>query len=216
MTQPLLQLNDVTFEVEGEKIIDNVSLSVNQGDFLTIMGPSGSGKSTLLKLIASQINFTSGTIQFKGKDIHDYNPMTYRQDVSYFFQNAVLFGKTVRDNLAFPTEIREDEFSEARAIEGLEAVQLSANYLDKEIHDLSGGERQRVALVRNLMYSPKVLLMDEVTSSLDRKNRENILSRIKDLNQKENMTILWVTHNEEEIDASDQLLEIVDGKLEEN
>lgn len=216
MTQPIFQLNNLSFEVDGQKILQNINFSVNEGDFITIMGPSGSGKSTLLKLIGLQIDFTSGSIKFKGKDISTYNPMDYRKEVSYFFQNAVLFGDTVRDNLAFPAEIREDEFNEARAIEGLEEVQLSATDLDKNINDLSGGERQRIALVRNLMYPPKVLLMDEVTSSLDKQNRENILEYVKGLNEKHNTTILWVTHNQDEIDASDRLLEIVDGKLEGN
>ena len=215
MTQPIFQLNNLSFEVDGQKILQDINLSVNEGEFLTIMGPSGSGKSTLLKLIGLQIDFTSGSIQFNGKDISDYNPMDYRKEVSYFFQNAVLFGDTVRDNLAFPAELRDDEFNEARAIKGLEDVQLSASDLDKEINDLSGGERQRVALVRNLMYPPKVLLMDEVTSSLDKQNRENILEYVMGLNEKFNTTILWVTHNQDEIDASDRLIKIVDGKLEE-
>lgn len=216
MTQKIIELHNLSFEVDGQKIIENVNFTINEGDFLTIMGPSGSGKSTLLKLIGLQIDFTSGSIQFNGNDISKYNPTDYRKEVSYFFQNAVLFGKTVRDNLAFPSEIREDEFDEARAITGLEEVQLPTDYLDKKINDLSGGERQRVALIRNMMYPPKVLLMDEVTSSLDRENRENILAYIKRLNAKQNTTILWVTHIQDEIDASDRLLEIVDGKLEEN
>lgn len=216
MEQPIFQLNNVGFEVDGQKILQDINLSVREGDFITIMGPSGSGKSTLLKLIGMQINFTSGSIQFNGKDIKDYDPMDYRKQVSYFFQNAVLFGDTVRDNLAFPAQIREDTFDEARAIEGLKEVKLSASDLDKEIKDLSGGERQRIALVRNLMYPPKVLLMDEVTSSLDKQNRENILEYVKGLNEKYNTTILWVTHNQDEIDASSRLLEIVDGKLEED
>lgn len=216
MNKPIFQLNNLGFEVDGQKILQDINLSVNEGDFLTVMGPSGSGKSTLLKLMGLQIDFTSGSILYQGKDIREYNPMDYRKEVSYFFQNAVLFGDTVRDNLAFPAEIREDEFDEARAVEGLEEVQLSASDLDKEINDLSGGERQRVALVRNLMYPPKVLLMDEVTSSLDKENRENILNYVTGLNEKYHTTILWVTHNQDEIDASDRLLKIVDGKLEEN
>lgn len=216
MTQPIFQLNNLGFEVNNQKILQHINLTVNEGDFLTIMGPSGSGKSTLLKLIGLQIDYTSGSIQFNGKDINEYNPIDYRKEVSYFFQNAVLFGDTVRDNLAFPAEIRDDEFDEARAIEGLNEVQLSAIDLDKEINELSGGERQRIALVRNLMYPPKVLLMDEVTSSLDKQNRDNILDYVKGLNEKYNTTILWVTHNQDEIDASDRLLEIVDGKLEES
>lgn len=216
VTQAILQLNALNFKANNKEIIKDINLTVNEGDFLTIMGPSGSGKSTLLKLIGWQIDSTSGSIQFKGKDINEYNPMDYRKEVSYFFQNAVLFGKTVRDNLSFPAEIREEEFDEQRALKGLREVQLPTEYLTKEINELSGGERQRVALIRNMMYPPKVLLMDEVTSSLDQENRQNILNCVKNLNEKNNTTILWVTHNQEEIDASNRLIKIIDGNLEEN
>ena len=216
MTQKIIKLDHLSFEADGQKIIRDINLAVNEGDFITIMGPSGSGKSTLLKLIGLQINSTAGSIQFEGKDIADYNPMNYRKKVSYFFQNAVLFGKTVRDNLSFPSEIRDEEFDEERAIKSLEDVKLPNDYLDKEIKDLSGGEKQRVALIRNMMYPPKILLMDEVTSSLDQENRENILNYVRKLNEKNNTTILWVTHNQDEIDASNRLIHIIDGKLEEN
>lgn len=216
MTQAILQLDNLSFKANQKEIIKNINLTVNEGDFLTIMGPSGSGKSTLLKLIGWQIDATSGSIQFEGKDISEYNPMEYRKEVSYFFQNAVLFGKTVRDNLAFPAEIREEEFDEKQALTSLKEVQLPTDYLTKEIHKLSGGERQRVALIRNMMYPPKVLLMDEVTSSLDQENRQNILNYVKKLNEKNKTTIVWVTHNQEEIDASNRLIKVIDGKLEEN
>lgn len=216
MTKAIIQTEKLGFEVDGQQILENINLQVNEGDFITIMGASGSGKSTLLKLIGLQIDFTSGSIQFQGKNIYDYDPMDYRKKVSYFFQNAVLFGKTVRDNLAFPSEIRNDSFDEDRAIRGLKEMQLPNDYLDKRINDLSGGEKQRIALIRNMMYPPKVLLMDEVTSSLDQENRQNILSYVKGLNEENKTTILWVTHNEDEIDASNRLIKIVDGKLEEN
>ena len=215
MTQAIIQTENLSFEADGQEILKDINLQVNEGDFITIMGASGSGKSTLLKLIGLQINLSSGSIYFKGKNIQDYNPMDYRKKVSYFFQSAVLFGKTVRDNLAFPSEIRDEEFDEKQAIEHLKEVQLSADYIDKKVNDLSGGEKQRVALIRNMLYPPKVLLMDEVTSSLDQENRENILAYVQRLNQKNNTTILWVTHNQDEIDASDRLIHIVDGKLEE-
>ena len=136
------------------------------------------------------------------------------RSVSYFFQNAVLFDQTVRQNLSFPADIREENFDEVRAKEGLETVQLPSTYLDKPVKDLSGGEKQRVALIRNLMYPPEVLLMDEVTSSLDKENREIILSFIRRLNEEEQVTILWITHNQEEINASNEIITLVDGKME--
>src|SRR5699024_5885014 len=126
----------------------------------------------------------------------------------------VLFDQTVRQNLSFPADIREDNFDEVRAKEGLETVQLPSNYLDKPVKDLSGGEKQRVALIRNMMYPLEVLLMDGVTRALDEEKRENILSFIRRLNKEEQVTILWITHNQEEINASNEIITLVDGKTE--
>lgn len=211
---PILELKSVSFEVDGRKILKNISFDIKKGEFITLTGPSGSGKSTLLKIIGHLINPTSGNIIYENKNITEYNPTDYRKNVSYFFQNAVLFDETVYDNLAFPARIREEDFDKNHAIEGLNTVQLPENYLDKSIHELSGGERQRIALVRNLMYSPNVLLMDEVTSSLDKENKEIILAFIKRLNQEQNMTILWITHDTEEINESNRLIQLKDGKME--
>lgn len=211
---PILELKSVSFEVDGRKILKNISFDIKKGEFITLTGPSGSGKSTLLKIIGHLINPSSGNIIYENKNITEYNPTDYRKNVSYFFQNAVLFDETVYDNLAFPARIREEDFDKNHAIEGLKTVQLPENYLDKSIHELSGGERQRIALVRNLMYSPNVLLMDEVTSSLDKENKEIILAFIKRLNQEQNITILWITHDTEEINESNRLIQLKDGKME--
>src|SRR5699024_7627625 len=210
----ILELKNVYFEVDERNILNNISIDIKKGESITLTGPSGSGKSTLLKIIGHLINPTSGNIIYENKNITEYNPTDYRKNVSYFFQNAVLFDETVYDNLAFPARIREEDFDKNHAIEGLNTVQLPENYLDKSIHELSGGERQRIALVRNLMYSPNVLLMDEVTSSLDKENKEIILAFIKRLNQEQNITILWITHDTEEINESNRLIQLKDGKME--
>lgn len=214
MPEEILRLENVGFRVKDQQILEDINLTINKGDILTITGPSGGGKSTLLKLIGLLNNPTSGKIYYKNQDIQSYEPTEYRKQVSYFFQNAVLFDETVRQNLKFPSDIRGEEFDEERAKQGLETVQLPASYLDKPVKDLSGGEKQRVALIRNLMYSPEILLMDEVTSSLDKENREIILSFIHTLNKEEQTTILWITHNQEEIDTSNEMVTLVDGKME--
>lgn len=210
----LIRLTDIEFHADDQQILKDVNFTINEGEIVTVSGPSGGGKSTLLKIIGLLLNPTSGEVYYQGKNIKEYEPTEYRKEVSYFFQNAVLFDETVRDNLAFPAQIRADSFDEERALRGLEIVQLPRTYLDKSIKDLSGGEKQRVALIRNLMYPPKVLLMDEVTSSLDQENREIILEFVNQLNMEENVTILWITHNQEEINASNRVIQIADGKLE--
>ena len=209
----LLELKNLSYQVEGKKILNNISLSIEKGAFLTISGPSGSGKSTLLKMIASIISPTTGDIFYKEKSINEYEVTDYRKEVSYSFQNAALFGETVQENLAFPFEIRGEEFDRQQAAHALKIVSLSESYLDKEINTLSGGEKQRVALIRNIMFLPEVLLLDEVTSALDGENRRIIGEAIRKLNKENGITVLWVTHNEEEINESDYKIEIVAGEI---
>lgn len=212
---PLLSIQEVSFVPEGKKILDRVSLDIREGEIVTVTGPSGSGKSTLLKLISSILSPTEGSIFYKGTDIREIPPTEYRKKVSYFFQNAVLFGETVRDNLCFPYEIRKQQFDERKAKKFLKEVRLPENYLKKPVHELSGGEKQRVALVRNMLFMPKVLVLDEVTSSLDTENSEIILSLIKKINRQENCAVLWVTHKEKEIKEADRLIEVKNGGVKE-
>lgn len=156
---------------------------------------------------------TSGEIFFKGKSIKEHEPTEYRKKVSYFFQNAQLFDQTVRDNLAFPYEIRDEKFNENQALRSLERVQLSSGYLNKPVKELSGGEKQRVAFIRNLQFRPEVLLLDEVTSSLDKDNRDIILNLIHQLNQEE-LTLLRITHDQAEIERSSRVIFVNHGKVE--
>ncbi len=212
----LIRLDNIGFKTEQQQILKDISFSIKEGERVIVTGPSGGGKSTLLKLIASIINPTDGQIYFKGEDIAQLDPIAYRKKVSYFFQNATLFDETVRDNLSFPYDIREEAFDEGKAVQMLDRVKMSAEYLNKPIIDLSGGEKQRVALVRNLLYQPDVLLLDEVTSSLDAENKEIIYSIIDEMNTKESVTVLAVTHDEREIKMADRVLTIIEGRLEDS
>lgn len=215
MSETVLSVKNLTFSAEGRNILDHISLNIHEGEIVTFTGPSGSGKSTLLKLISSIISPTSGNIFYKGTDILEIPATEYRKKVSYFFQNAVLFGETVRDNLSFPYEIRNERLDEQKAKQFLEEVRLPSNYLDQPVHELSGGEKQRVALVRNMMFMPEVLVLDEVTSSLDTENSDIILSLVKKINQQEGCTVLWVTHKDKEIQEAHRLIEVKDGGVRE-
>ena len=196
-----------------EKImLEDVSLSVEAGAHLTITGPSGSGKSSLLKLLAALVSPSSGRIVYQGRDLEDLDPVTYRREVSYCFQQPVLFGQTVRDNVAFPFEIRQIPFDQERVLTALARLDLGPEFLDKPIKDLSGGEKQRVALVRNLLFEPKVLLLDEVSSGLDEKTKILLRTFLKDLHQ-EGVTLIEVTHDQQEIEAAERLVTIVGGRL---
>ena len=215
METPLLNTTQLGYELDGKAILKGITLSVEEGEFLTITGPSGSGKSTLLKIIASLLSPTEGTVSYQSKLVDDYEPTDYRKEVSYCFQTATLFGETVKDNLMFPFVIRDQPFNEKKALDALKKVGLGAEYLTKSVNALSGGEKQRVALIRNVLFMPKVLLLDEVTSALDHENQEIIRNLIRNLNHEQGVTILWVTHNAVEIQASNRIIQLVNGEMEE-
>ncbi|WP_373710579.1 ATP-binding cassette domain-containing protein [Jeotgalibaca porci] len=210
----ILEVKHLSFSVGEKEILKDISFKIQKGDFLTIKGPSGSGKSTLLKLLAAIINPSAGEIIYKGKPRSEYKITDYRKEVSYSFQNAALFGTTVADNLMFPYEIRNEPFDRDRAIALLDKVMLSEQYLDQKITELSGGEKQRVALIRNVLFTPEVLLLDEVTSALDAENRKVISEAILRLNRENNITVLWVTHNTDEINDAAKTIEMKEGRLE--
>ncbi len=210
----ILEVKHLSFSVGEKEILKDISFKIQKGDFLTIKGPSGSGKSTLLKLLAAIMNPSTGEIIYKGKPLSEYEITDYRKEVSYSFQNAALFGTTVADNLMFPYEIRNEPFDRDRAIALLDKVMLSKQYLDQKITELSGGEKQRVALIRNVLFTPEVLLLDEVTSALDAENRKVISDAILRLNRENNITVLWVTHNTDEINDAAKTIEMKAGRLE--
>ena len=194
---PLLEFNHVSFINDGKTILNNLSISVEKKDFVSIIGPSGSGKSTLLKLCGHIISPTSGMILYQNKSVFDYNPTELRKHISYCFQTPYLFGNTVQDNINFVYQIRNLKVEESRIHELFTLFSMSGEYLDKEVVNLSGGEKQRIALIRSLLFLPDVLLLDEITSALDTMNTEIVEKVIKSLNQS-GVTILWVTHNMEQ------------------
>lgn len=209
----LFNLKNIFYSVPNQTILNNINLTIEAGDFITISGPSGSGKSTLLKILASMITPTSGSLTYKGETLQKEQITDYRKEVSYFFQQPTLFDETVMDNLKFPFDIRQAEFDKSRVTKLLKRFKLNESYLDKKIVDLSGGEKQRIAFVRNLVFEPDVLLLDEVTSALDDENKEIIQQFItEDLKGK---TIIWVTHDNGEFKLGKRQLSIVDGILEE-
>lgn len=208
----ILSLKNVGYRVKDKDIISNFSLDIATGAFLTIVGPSGGGKSTLLKLLANLISPTSGEIDFKDKNINAYSPTNYRRQVSYCFQQPSLFGETVKDNLEFPFKIRKQTPDQSKMEQVLESVDLKPDFLNKNITELSGGEKQRVALIRNLLFKPEVLLLDEITTGLDNDSKEIVHRLIQNVH-KDNTTIIQVTHDNDEIHQADQIIKVAEGKL---
>lgn len=209
----IISLTDISYQVEQRQILNKVNLEVQAGDFLTLTGPSGGGKSTLLKIIASLISPSEGEIIFEGQNQRDYEITTYRQLVSYCFQQPSLFGQTVADNLQFPFVIRNEASSQVQIEQALTKVNLPTSCLNKNITELSGGEKQRVALLRNTMFLPKILLLDEVTVGLDARSIEIVHQFIKQLWQEAGLTIIQITHNQAELSQAAKVLWLEEGSL---
>lgn len=210
----LMQLQHVNYQVDDKKILTDINLAIPAGSHYTLTGPSGSGKSTLLRIMASMISKTSGDLIFDGQPLESYDPIMYRRQVSYCFQQPTLFGETVADNLAFPYQIRKQPMDTDHVVEALEYVGLSAATLTQKIEALSGGERQRVALIRNILFLPKMLLLDEVTAGLDEANKQIVHEWLRHLNVDRHVTTVMITHDTTEIAAADQLLQVTAGQLE--
>jgi len=209
----LLEFNKVSYISEAKYILKDFSISINKGDYISVVGPSGSGKSTFLKLCSHLISPTEGDILYKNKSLFEHNPMELRKCIAYCFQTPYLFGETVTDNIAYPCSIRGTKIDMKRVGELLQLFNLDLNYMNKEIKNLSGGEKQRIALIRTLLFKPEVLLLDEVTSALDVDNTLVVEAVMKTLNQ-EGTTIIWVTHNPEQSRKNaNRLLTIEAGEI---
>lgn len=191
----MIQISNLSKAFGDHVLFDNFSLTVDSGEFVILSGASGSGKTTLLNIIGALEKFDGGSVMIDGIDIN--NPKTHRQyfsdKVGFLFQNFVLIeDKTVRQNLAM---IRKSNASGVSIEDALSRVGL-ADKIDSKVYTLSGGEQQRVALARLMIKKCDLILADEPTGSLDKKNAERVLRILSDLN-KLGKTIILVTHDEE-------------------
>ncbi len=197
------------------KAVDEVSLEINSGSLVALLGPSGSGKSTLLRLIAGLEMPDSGRILLTGKDA-TYQSVQER-NIGFVFQHYALFKHlTVRQNIAFGLEIRRASKAKIkhRVEELLELVQLSG-LGDRYPSQLSGGQRQRVALARALAVEPKVLLLDEPFGALDAKVRKDLRAWLRRLHDEVYVTTVFVTHDQEEaMEVSDEIVVMNRGRVE--
>jgi putative spermidine/putrescine transport system ATP-binding protein len=194
--------------------LDEVSIDVASGEFLTLLGPSGSGKTTLLMVLAGFIRPDSGRVFFGGEEVTLRPP--HKRDVGMVFQNYALFPHmTVAGNLAYPLKVRGRSRAEIeeRVGRALDIVQLSG-LGDRQVDQLSGGQRQRVALARAVIFEPKILLMDEPLSALDKKLREQMQIEVRRLHKRLGMTTVYVTHDQREaLTMSDRIAVIDHGRF---
>lgn len=193
-----LQLNNLSKSFGDNKVVNQLSLSIEKGEILCLLGPSGCGKTTTLKMIGGFLKADNGNILIDGKDIIDLPPE--ERPVSTVFQSYALFPHlTVLDNVIYGLKFQGYSKKDAtqKGMEYLEIVGLK-EYAKSKIHEISGGQQQRVALVRSLIVNPKVLLLDEPLSNLDAKLRIKMREEIKSIQKKFNMTMVFVTHDQEE------------------
>ena len=194
--------------------LDDVSLDVAQGEFVSLLGPSGSGKTTLLGILGGFVQPSSGSVWVGERDITFAPP--HKRNIGMVFQSYALFPHmTVGENVAFPLRARREPKSgwAGKVAEALAMVELRG-YEHRRISELSGGQRQRVALARAMVFEPQLILMDEPLSALDKQLRETMQIELRRLHRRLGATIVYVTHDQREaLTMSDRVAVLKDGRL---
>lgn len=197
------------------RVVDELDLAIEKGEFLSLLGPSGSGKTTILMMIAGFFEPTSGQIKLEGRRI-DHLP-AYRRNMGVVFQNYALFPHmTVAENVAFPLTMRGVAKAEVveRVDRALDMVKLG-QIKDRKPAQLSGGQQQRVALTRALVFEPSVVLMDEPLGALDKQLREHMQLELRELHRRLGLTIVFVTHDQSEaLTMSNRIAVFNAGRIE--
>jgi putative spermidine/putrescine transport system ATP-binding protein len=213
---PYLRLCNVVKSYDGRtNAVDDVSLDIARGEFITLLGPSGSGKTTTLAMIAGFETPTRGRIELDGHDLTLSKP--YERNIGMVFQNYALFPHmTAEKNVTFPLKMRHFPKAEikARAEKMLALVGLG-RFAERYPRELSGGQQQRVALARGLVFNPDVLLLDEPLGALDKNLREQMQVEIKRIHREVGITMIYVTHDQTEaMTMSDRVAVFHNGRLE--
>ena len=211
-----LCLRNLSKSYDGKSnAVDDVSIDIARGEFITFLGPSGSGKTTTLLMIAGFEQPTAGTIELGGHDLTRQKP--YERNIGMVFQNYALFPHmTAAKNVIFPLRMRGFPRADmqARAAKMLDLVGL-ARFADRHPRELSGGQQQRVALARALVFNPDVLLLDEPLGALDKNLREQMQVEIKRIHREVGITMIYVTHDQTEaMTMSDRIAVFSTGRIE--
>ena len=213
----MIEVSNLKFSYDDTKVtIDDVSFSIPDGSYTTIVGHNGSGKSTIAKLLAGLLEKQAGSIKIDGLELNLENLSKIRSRIGIVFQNPdnQFIGSTVRDDIAFGLENHNVPQKDMDGIiEGNAAKVRMTKYLDHEPTHLSGGQKQRVAIAGVLAMKPKLLIFDEATAMLDPQGKAEIKKVIMDLHKENNLTIVSITHDIDEVAGSDYVLALDNGKL---
>lgn len=211
----IIDLENITMEYDGLKVLDDINLSIRKNEFLTLLGPSGCGKTTTLRIIGGFEEPTQGRVIFEGKDISKLPP--YKRRINTVFQKYALFPHLdVFGNIAFGLKIKKvpNHEIEKRVKEMLRLVDLRG-FENRSIESLSGGQQQRIAIARALVNEPEVLLLDEPLGALDLKLRKEMQIELKNIQQRIGITFIYVTHDQEEaLTMSDTIVVMNQGKIQ--
>jgi spermidine/putrescine ABC transporter ATP-binding subunit len=211
----IIRLEHVSKSFSGKKVLDDISLDIKRGEFVTFLGPSGCGKTTTLRIIAGFCTADSGTVLMDGEDISSLPP--HLRPLNTVFQRYALFPHLdVYDNIAFGLKLHgvpSDEIDK-RVRKMLKLVSMT-DYEDRDVESLSGGQQQRVAIARALVNYPKVLLLDEPLAALDLKMRKDMQIELKEMHRELGITFIYVTHDQEEaLTLSDRIVVMSEGKIQ--
>ena len=213
--QNIISLKDINVAFDGETILNNISLDIKDKEFVTLLGPSGCGKTTTLRLIGGFLTPDSGTISFDGKIINNVPP--HKRNVNTVFQRYALFPHlNVYDNIAFGLRVKKlpEKEIQKNVAEMLELVNLRG-FEKRKVNRLSGGQQQRVAIARALVNKPKILLLDEPLGALDLKLRKEMQTELKAIQQRLEITFIYVTHDQEEaLTMSDTIVVMNNGDIQ--
>ncbi len=209
----LVRLDGCTVAFDGETVLDNLSLSIHDKEFVTLLGPSGCGKTTTLRIIGGFLVPDSGRVFFNERDITDLPP--YKREVNTVFQRYALFPHlNVFENIAFGLRLKKVPEKEIRprVAEMIELVNLRG-FESRNVMSMSGGQQQRVAIARALVNEPRILLLDEPLGALDLKLRKDMQVELKRIQQRLNITFIYVTHDQEEALTMSDTVVVMNGGL---
>ena len=209
--QEIIRLQNIAVSFDGEKVLDDFSLSIRNGEFVTLLGPSGCGKTTTLRIIGGFVSPDEGDVFFDGERITQLP--AYKRKVNTIFQRYALFPHlNVYDNVAFGMRVQRKSRQEIHDTvrQMLELVNLKG-FEKRGVGTLSGGQQQRVAIARALANNPRVLLLDEPLSALDLKLRKDMQGELKNIQQSLGITFLYVTHDQEEALSMSDTVVVMDG-----
>ncbi len=214
----LIEFENISKSYDGEnQVIDDLNLSIKEGEFVTILGPSGCGKTTLLKMVNKLIIPDKGAVYVRGKALEEWDTIKLRRSIGYVIQQIGLLPHiTIEDNINYVLSISNgNNYPKKRAEELIQLVGLTQNYLTKYPRQLSGGQKQRIGVARALAADPDIILMDEPFGAVDEITRTQLQDEFVEIQEKLKKTILLVTHDiQEAVKLGTKIVLLNNGKIE--